>query len=98
MPATVAITAYNAERKIGEIIASVLKQASRDFELICLDDGSTDRTRKIAAEVALRDGCVRVVLQSRVEPNPTLNRGIELVPNEWVVSDSRRCCHDAESD
>ena len=44
---TVLMPAYNADRYIGEAIASVLKQSFSDFELLIINDGSTDNTLKI---------------------------------------------------
>ncbi len=44
---SVVMSAYNAEKYIGEAIESVLKQSFPDFELIIIDDGSTDNTLSV---------------------------------------------------
>ena len=44
---SVVIPAYNHERFVGEAVESVLNQSCRDFELIVVDDGSTDRTAEV---------------------------------------------------
>ncbi len=47
---SVILPAYNGERYIRESVESVLRQTYRDFEFIVVDDGSTDKTRKILDE------------------------------------------------
>ena len=56
---TVIIGAYNAERYLGEAIDSVLAQTYRNFELIVVDDGSTDRTGEIAESYGEPARCIR---------------------------------------
>jgi glycosyltransferase involved in cell wall biosynthesis/peptidoglycan/xylan/chitin deacetylase (PgdA/CDA1 family) len=46
---------YNAERYLREAVDSVLAQDFRDFELLLVDDGSTDSSRKIAEDYSARD-------------------------------------------
>jgi glycosyltransferase involved in cell wall biosynthesis len=49
---SVLLPVYNAERYLGEAVESILGQTFRDFELLVIDDGSTDRSGEIIAEFA----------------------------------------------
>ena len=53
-------TCYNREKYLGECIQSVLDGHFQDFELIIVDDGSTDRSVEIAKEFEARDARIRV--------------------------------------
>ena len=50
---SIVVPAYNAAGMIGRCIDSVLRQTYPDFELLIIDDGSTDETAEIAAEPTL---------------------------------------------
>lgn len=52
--------AYNAERFLLETVESALGQTFSDFELLIADDGSTDSTLRLAADLAARDPRIRV--------------------------------------
>lgn len=58
---SVVLGVYNGQRFLAEAIHGLLDQTFADFELIAVDDGSTDRTPRILAEFAGRDPRVRVV-------------------------------------
>jgi glycosyltransferase involved in cell wall biosynthesis len=62
---SVLMAAYNRERYIGMAIESVLAQRFADFELIVVDDVSTDRTVEIARHYAARDPRVQVLVNER---------------------------------
>ena len=53
---TVLMPAYNASNYIGEAIESVLKQTFSEFELLIVDDGSTDNTADIIRRFILIPG------------------------------------------
>lgn len=66
-PQVAIITAtYNHERFIGECIESVLAQTFSAWEMVVVDDGSTDATREIVQGACARDGRVTLVAQQRL--------------------------------
>jgi glycosyltransferase involved in cell wall biosynthesis len=74
----VVIAVYNGERFLGEAIDSVLAQSFADFELIVVDDGSTDATPAILAEYSARDARMRAHRQANQGTSGALNAGIAL--------------------
>jgi CDP-glycerol glycerophosphotransferase len=52
---SVIVPAYNVEPFLAETLASVQRQTYREFEVIVVDDGSTDRTGEIARQFAEKD-------------------------------------------
>jgi len=65
MPAvTVIMPAYNVEPYVGEALRSVLAQTFTDFEVVVVDDGSTDRTAEVVGACAAADARVRLVRQA----------------------------------
>ena len=80
---TVVIPAYNAARTIGSTIRSVLGQTTQDFEVIIVDDGSTDETVKYASEFET-DPRVRVLRQSNRGPSAARNAGIAAARGSYV--------------
>jgi glycosyltransferase involved in cell wall biosynthesis len=75
---------YNAKAFLEEAITSVLRQTWTDFELIVIDDGSTDGSLALAESLAKTDSRIKVFKQANAGTAPTLNRGIELASSEWV--------------
>jgi glycosyltransferase involved in cell wall biosynthesis len=82
---TVLMPVYNGERYLAEAIESVLAQTHPHFELLIIDDGSTDRTAEILDRYAARDARIRVFHQENVDQPATLNRGLELARYDWVA-------------
>ena len=72
---SVVIPAYNARRTIDATIGSVLAQTRRDFELIVVDDGSSDDTPERVAAHAERDRRVRLIQQANAGTAGARNTG-----------------------
>ena len=60
MNVSIIMPAYNAGQTIGDAIQSVLAQTCPAWELIIVNDGSSDNTAEIAAEFAHRDTRIRL--------------------------------------
>lgn len=81
---TVLLPVHNCERYVRRAAESILAQTFRDFELLILDDGSTDGSR--AAVETLRDPRIRFVANERnLGLVATLNRGLELTRAPYVA-------------
>lgn len=75
---SIIIPAYNAARYIGEAIASVQSQTFPDWELIVVDDGSSDGTAQIIGELAKRDKRIRSFSQPNAGQGAARNAGINV--------------------
>ena len=83
---SVILPMYNAQRYIKSCVMSVLNQTFRDFELICVDDCSTDETLKIVIDLAQHDGRIKVVRlpkNSGAASEPR-NTGIRLSRGKYI--------------
>jgi glycosyltransferase involved in cell wall biosynthesis len=82
---SVILPVYNAGRYVAQAIESILGQTLGDFDLIVIDDGSTDSSSDVIKRYAAEDG--RVVLVSRENRGliATLNEGIDLARGQWIA-------------
>ena len=76
---------YNAEAYLRPAIDSVLDQTLREIELICVDDGSTDRSLDIIKEYQKNDSRVRIITENNAGPSMARNKGLARARGEYVV-------------
>ncbi len=79
---SVIIPTYNRDATIQRAIDSVLGQSFNDFELIVIDDGSTDKTQKILKSYNHHIVAVR---QENKGVSSARNRGIKIAKGEWIA-------------
>jgi len=79
---SVVIPTYNREKFIGRAIRSVLRQSCDDYEIIVVDDGSTDRTRRVVQSFG---GRVRYIRQPNRGPSEARNTGIRSARGEFIA-------------
>jgi len=80
---TVLMPAYNAEKYIAEAIESVLDQSFTDFELLIVNDGSTDGTLKIAK--SFKDQRIVIVNQANKGVSSALNLGLSYARAPYIA-------------
>ena len=89
---SVVMPVYNQEKYVSAAVESILNQTFTDFELIVVDDGSTDGTGKILEQVT--DARVRVVRGSHAGFLVALERAVRESRGRWVARmDSDDICH-----
>lgn len=83
---SVIMPAYNMERFIDQAIRSVMDQTMTDWELLVIDDGSTDDTCAIVERLACQDCRIRLYRNpENLGVAKTRNRGFELSRGEYVA-------------
>jgi len=81
---SVIIPVYNAGEDLKKCLDSVLSQTINDFELILVDDGSTDGSEQICDDYALIDDRIKVIHQSNGGQAHARNVGIDLAQGEYI--------------
>lgn len=79
------IPVYNVEQYINECIESLLKISSLSFEIILVDDGSTDSSSGILDQYAMEYASIKVIHQSNEGLSVARNRGLEEANGDYVV-------------
>lgn len=81
---SIIIPTYNRAQYLREAIDSVLSQTYRDFEIIVVDDGSTDNTKEVAKKWELLDK-VKYFYQENKGPAAARNRGIKEAMGDYIA-------------
>lgn len=83
MKFSIVIPLYNKENHIQRAINSVLNQTLPDFELIIVDDGSTDRSFEMANTI--QDPRIRIIRQENRGVSAARNHGIMEAKHDWLA-------------
>lgn len=81
---SVVIPVYNVEDFLGECLDSILNQTLTDIEVICVNDGSPDRSLEILNEYASRDSRMTVLDQENGGHAVATNRGMRLATGKYI--------------
>lgn len=96
---SIIVPVYNAERTIRRCIDSILSQEYSDFELLLVNDGSTDHSGAICEEYAARDSRVQVFHKENTGVSATRNLALDraagtylqfLDSDDWITPDATK--------
>lgn len=86
MPETsIIMPVYNAEKTLSQMIDSILSQTFTDWELLCIDDGSTDSSGVLLEEYALRDSRIKVFHKANEGVAMARQMGIDNAQGEYCI-------------
>ena len=80
---SIIIPLYNKETSVEQSIRSVLNQTYQDFELIVVDDGSTDNSLDVVRQI--QDDRILIIEQENGGPSKARNTGVQYAQGEWIV-------------
>ena len=82
---SVVIPVYNVEKYVGKCLLSLMEQTFRDFEVIAVNDGSTDDSGKILHHFADRYDRITVIDQKNMGMSQARNAGMKLARGEYLA-------------
>lgn len=82
---SIIVPIYNAEKYLDSCIQSVLRQTYTNWKLILIDDGSTDKSGRIAEEYGFADERITVFHQKNLGVSLARNQGIDEATGNYVV-------------
>lgn len=85
MKISVIVPVYNVEKYLAACIESILAQTFTDFELLLINDGSTDYSYKICQEFAQKDWRIKVFSQENQGVASARNLGLECAQGEYIT-------------
>lgn len=81
---SVVIPVYNAENFLYESLSSVLNQTLGDIELICVNDGSKDRSLRILEKFAKEDNRIKIIDQENAGCGAARNRALDEATGDYI--------------
>ena len=82
---SIIVPVYNTEKYLDRCIQSILSQTYTDFELLLINDGSTDSSGAICDKYAEQDSRVRVFHKENGGVSSARNVGLDNAKGEWVT-------------
>lgn len=82
---SVIIPVYNEERYLEECLNSLLAQTMYAFEIICVDDGSTDTSYDILNRYAMKDARIKIIRQENKFAGVARNNGMEAANGNYLL-------------
>ena len=81
---SVIMPVYNVERYLRECLDSVTNQTLKEIEIICVDDGSTDKSLDILKEYAVKDNRITVITQENLHAGIARNAGLTVALGKYL--------------
>ena len=82
---SVIIPVFNAEKYISTCIESLISQSYSDFEIICVDDGSTDNSPRILQQYMSMDPRIKIIEQKNQFAGNARNTGMEVASGKYCM-------------
>ena len=81
---SILVPCYNVEKYIRQCMDSIVNQTLKDIEIICINDGSKDKTLSILQEYASKDNRVKIIDKANSGYGHSMNKGLELATGEYI--------------
>ena len=89
---SIIVPIYNMEQYLERCVDSILSQTYKNFEVILVNDGSTDNSGNICDDYAKKDQRIKVIHKKNGGISSARNAGIKLSKGQWLLFIDRDDC------
>ena len=82
---SIIIPAYNVENYIAKCLFSIIKQSFKDFEILIVDDGATDRTNEIIKIFSKFDNRIKLIEQKNQGAGTAKNNALNQAIGKYII-------------
>ncbi|MBR3628081.1 MAG: glycosyltransferase family 2 protein [Elusimicrobia bacterium] len=82
---SVIVPTYNVEKYLSQCLDSILNQTFKDFECICINDGSTDNSLSILQKYASKDNRIKIINQENKGLSGARNAALKIVTGKYIT-------------
>lgn len=82
---SIIVPVYNSEKTLDRCINSILEQTFQNWELLLINDGSTDRSREICDEYTLKDKRIKTIHKENGGVSSARNKGIKCSKGDYIL-------------
>lgn len=82
---SIIVPVYNAGKWLNDTVASVTSQSNTNWELLLVEDGSTDNSKEIISELAANDGRIKPIFKDNGGVSAARNRGLQEATGEYII-------------
>ena len=82
---SIIIPIYNADKYLAKCINSVISQTYTSWELLLINDGSTDKSLEICNSFALKDSRISIINKSNSGVADTRNKGLDQAKGDYII-------------
>lgn len=82
---SVVIPIYNSQQYIEQTLLSVFNQTYQNYEVIIVDDGSTDKSLELINSLSIEKNNIKIINQKNSGPAAARNKGVQKATGEWIA-------------
>lgn len=82
---SIIVPVYNVEKYLRQCLESLINQTYKNIEIICINDGSTDKSSEILVEFTQKDSRVKIITQEKSGVSTARNSGLKIASGDYIM-------------
>ena len=82
---SIIVPVYNVEKYLRQCLESLINQTYKNIEIICINNGSTDKSSEILVEFAQKDSRIKIITQEKSGVSAARNSGLKIASGDYIM-------------